>query len=196
LNIAALYVHEGFADWEASFILPELVRASFNIRTVAQARQPLKTMGSVTVLPDMTIDEADLSSLSILILPGGESWLDPSCHQDILKVLPELKKRKIPIAAICGATVALARAGLLDDVRHTSNYLPFLKKAAPQYRGEKLYSNDLAVCDGGIITASGIGALEFTYEIMKELKVYDAQKSKEWYEFFKNAVVPSWLAAP
>jgi putative intracellular protease/amidase len=43
------------------------------------------------------------------------------------------------VAAICAATLALAYAGLLDELSHTSNGKVFIGKYVPQYRGEKLY---------------------------------------------------------
>ena len=42
-------------------------------------------------------------------------------------------KAGVPVAAICGATAGLARGGLLDGCRHTSNSKEYL--AATQYRG-------------------------------------------------------------
>lgn len=193
MNSAALYVHDGLADWEAGFILPELAKASFEIKTIAESQQAVKTMGGLTVLPDFKIADVDWRSISILILPGGLSWMNQDLNQQIVKLLPMLNERGITLAGICGATVPLARTGLLNNIRHTSNYLQFLKEAAPNYTGDKLYCNKLAVCDGNIITASGIGAIEFSYEIIKVLNVYDGQKAKDWYEFFKNGVVPAFM---
>ena len=99
-----------------------------------------------------------------------------------------------PSDSICGATLALARVGILDKVRHTSNALPLLQALVPTYGGEELYRFALAVSDDGVITASGIGAMEFAHEILKTLGVYDAQKSQEWLDFFRNGVFPAWMA--
>ena len=53
-----------------------------------------------------------------------------------------------------GATAALARKGLLDRRKHTSNALIYLQQL-PQYRGAALYCEQPAVTDGQLITASG-----------------------------------------
>ena len=195
MSTVAIYIHPGFADWETGFITPELVKASFTIKTIAESDQPVMSMGSLTILPDQTIANTDWNAISLLILPGSQSWMDPLAHQPIMKVLSELSEKNIPVAAICGATLALARKGMLNNTRHTSNHLQFLKEAAPAYRGDHLYVNELAVCDNNLITASGLGALEFAREILNLLKVYDRDRVRQWYELFKHAVVPDWLTA-
>ena len=43
------------------------------------------------------------------------------------------------VGAICGATVALAEFGLLDNRRHTSNGRGFLEMFSPAYKGQDLY---------------------------------------------------------
>ena len=193
MKTAALYLHNGLADWEVSFLLPELRKASYEIKTVAESMSPVTTMGGLRILPDHSLNDFHWAGVNIVILPGGDSWIDPALHLPMLRVLPELQEKKIAIAAICGATVALGRIGLLDKVSHTSNYLPLLKAAAPEYKGEALYVNELAVADGNLVTASGLGAIEFSFEILKLLKIYDEKKAHEWYELFKHAVIPQWL---
>ena len=66
----------------------------------------------------------------------------------------------------------------------------------PTYSGESLHTDNLAEYEKNVITASGIGALEFTYQILKSLGVYEGEKADEWLNFYKNGVPPSWLFAP
>jgi putative intracellular protease/amidase len=51
----------------------------------------------------------------MLILPGGTAWDEGKNGEGV------------PVAAICGATAGLARAGVLDTRRHTSNALEYLR---------------------------------------------------------------------
>lgn len=64
----------------------------------------------------------------MLILPGGEAW-DAGENSKILESAKALLEADIPVAGICGATAGLARAGILDDIPHTSN--------AKEYRSAK-----------------------------------------------------------
>lgn len=97
---------------------------------------------------------------------------------------------KVMVAGICAATVALGRVGLLDERKHTSNDLGMLKKLAPTYRGEKNYVNKLVVRDGNLITAPGVGYLEFTMELMSYLNLYPEEKRSQWYALFRNGTPP------
>ncbi|MFY0581185.1 DJ-1/PfpI family protein [Cystobacter fuscus] len=122
--------------------------------------------------------------------PGGDFWMDDTTNQPVLAFAQDLLAQGKMVAAICSATVALGRQGLLDQRRHTSNDLGVLKQEAPGYRGEALYVQSLAVTDGNLITASSIGALEFAREIADYLKLGSESYRKQWYELFKHGVAP------
>ena len=72
------------------------------------------------------------------------------------------------IAAICGATDALANMGYLDTRKHTSNNLEYTKMVCPNYKGEKFYELESVVSDANLVTASGIAPLEFAMEVLKK----------------------------
>jgi putative intracellular protease/amidase len=148
-------------------------------------------MGGLRATPDLTLDNLDPATAAILILPGSQSWLDPAANTAVMSLLSDLRSGGVLLAAICGATLALARLGLLDTVAHTSNGPGFLGSHAPAYAGRKLYRADaLAVADGGIVTAAGHGAIEFAYEIILALAILDPATAKQWFDLFKHGVVP------
>ncbi len=143
-------------------------------------------MGGLRVLPDRGLLELDLANVRLFMLPGGDMWErgDYPRHQ-LEIILRQLHDASVPIAAICGATLALAGAGLLNDRTHTSNLRDFLTKA-PEYRGGDYYRDDLAVRDRGVITASGLGATEFAREVLAELGVLDDNIRNLWFQTFKT----------
>ena len=106
------------------------------------------------------------------------------------RAMAELRAREVPIAAICGATLALAHAGLLNDRAHTSNEQAYLTSLAPEYAGGGRYVDTLAVRDRGVITASGLGPTEFAREIFEELEVFTAEERPVWYHLFKHGRFP------
>jgi putative intracellular protease/amidase len=107
-------------------------------------------------------------------------------NEGLLALLNRLTTARTPIAAICGATVGIARAGLLKGRKHTSNGLDYLKQQVTDYAAEADYVDALAVRDRGLITASGLGAVEFAREIFAELGVFSAEEREEWYRLFKT----------
>lgn len=182
-----LFVFDGFADWEAAYAIAELRRSGGHaVRTLGLSGEPVVSMGGLTVLPDEDVADVDPESVRLLILPGGDHWeqapLDPALHD----FLAALFKARTPVAAICGATVALARAGFLAGRRHTSNGRDYLQEQAPGYAGAEHYVEALAVREKGLITASGLGALEFAREIFEEMGVFSAGERAEWFALFKG----------
>lgn len=188
-----LYVFDGMADWEPSFALAELASGRFfrpgaprlRIKTCAVDSGPIVTMGGLRLLPDCALSELEAESACALILPGGDSWLAPQ-HAPILEVAAEWLKRGIVVAAICGATFALAQAGLLDAHPHTSNDLGFLRQICPTYEGAEYYRALPAVRDGALITASGVAPLEFACELFRALDVFSEATLAAWLALYKT----------
>jgi putative intracellular protease/amidase len=139
-------------------------------------------MGGVRILPDTSVPEIQISRGAMLILPGGNRWETEDCA-DILDLAREFRIRGVPVAAICGATMALARAGMLDDFHHTSNSREYL--AASGYRGASFYCDVPAIADEGLITASGFASVEFSREIFRELGLYSQPSLDAWYALFR-----------
>lgn len=89
------------------------------------------------------------------------------------------------VAAICGATLGLAKVGLFDSIKHTSNSKDYLLLS--NYQDGELYTDTLSLSDKGVITASGTAALEFAREIFRELHLYTDEVLEAWYKLFKTS---------
>jgi putative intracellular protease/amidase len=120
-----------------------------------------------------------------LILPGGETWTEV-IHKPILGLAERCIQENVLVAAICGATIGLAQAGLLNSRPHTSNDLEYLKMICPTYTGEEFFQKQPAVTDGKLITASGIAPLEFSMHVLKALDVFAPHKLDAWYGLYKT----------
>lgn len=185
-------VFDGFADWEPAFALAELRRSGgFQVTSVGFTSEPVTSMGGLRVLPDRTLAGLRADQVRLLLLPGGDLWEGSYTREPLEQVLLSLDRSQVPIAGICGATLALARAGLLDHRAHTSNAPDYLTGLAPEYRGADRYVDVLAVRDGHLITASGLGSTEFAREIFEELEVFTPSDRALWYRIFKSGRVPA-----
>ncbi len=192
-GIAYLYAFEGMADWEYGFLAAELNSgryfkergARLEIRAVAPSTAPIRTMGGLRVLPDCAIAEMLPEDCALLVLPGGDGWLDP-VHGPVIVKARGFLSLGIPVAAICGATVALAAAGILDDRAHTSNDLGYLKATCAAYKGESLYRNEAAVMDRGLITATGVAPLEFAQLVLGSLGLFSAKTLEAWHGLYRD----------
>ncbi|WOO35889.1 type 1 glutamine amidotransferase family protein [Anaerocolumna sp. AGMB13020] len=192
-NIVYLYIFDTMADWEVGYITAELNSGRFfkkdlapvKIITVGMNKSPVVTMGGLKILPDIEVDAFEIDKADALILPGGDTWTE-SVHLPILKTAEKCVEKGIVVAGICGATIGLARKGLLDTKNHTSNDLGYLKAICPNYKGEQYYNQETAVADGKLITASGIAPLEFSFQVLKALEVFSAETLGAWYRLYKT----------
>ena len=186
-----VYVMDTLADWEIGHVTAELHSGRFFkadapevcVKTVGRTMEPVTTMGGLTVLPDCTVDDIAVDAQSVLLLPGGNTWDRPE-QGAIIRKAEELLSVGATVCAICGATVALAHAGLLDDRPHTSNGEGFLDMMCPDYRGQRHYVAEPSVADGNLITASGTGALLWAKQIIERLGVFRVDTLEAWYAYF------------
>ena len=152
-----LLVVDGFADWEAAHAIAELRRnGEYRVEAVGLTRDPVVSMGGLRVLPSRTVAEIKPDDVAVFMLPGGDRWETMPIEIELERALKRLDARHVPIAAICAATVAISRIGLLRGRRHTSNGLTYLQSKVPGYSEEQNYVDAPAVRDQGLITASGL----------------------------------------
>jgi len=190
-----LFVFPGFADWEAAHAVAELRRqGDYRVEVVALTMKPVESMGGIMVQPSRTIADIDRNDVAAFILPGGDRWEQHPTEPDLIRVLTALDSNGIPIAAICAATTAVVRAGLLRGRRHTSNGLKYLQQQVPDYKEAASYVDAPAVRDNGLITASGFSAVEFACEIMAELDVLSEEDRERWTELFRGGRIPEGSA--
>ncbi len=188
-----LYVLDTLADWETAYITSELnSRRYFRNRNeelkivkVGADNSPVKTMGGMALKPDILVSEMHIRKNDILILPGGDTWMEEK-NSEILLFAKEMIKSGKKVAAICGATFALAKTGALDNIKHTSNDKGYLKMICPEYKGENSYIEKPAVTDKNLVTATGLAPLEFSYEVFKMLDVFREETLESWYNLYKT----------
>jgi putative intracellular protease/amidase len=144
----------------------------------------------------MALCEVRSEDVELLILPGGEMWENEAYPRELLDTLVEtLVENDTPVAAICGATIALARAGVLDRRRHTSNLPDYLATHAAEYRGAGSYVDAPAVRDKRVITASGLAPVDFARAIFAELGVFSEHDEALWFEMYKHGRIPAGMCA-
>lgn len=188
-----LVVVETMADWEIAYLTAELhsrrffadPTMDFSLLKVGLTHDAIESMGGVSYTPDVTLDAVELQKGDVLLLPGADVWDAPQA-KPILEFARDSLDQGHQVAAICGATVGLASVGALDTRRHTSNDLGLLKQACPGYRGEVLYRKEAAVRGDNLITATGLAPLEFSYEVLKMLKVWRPETTRAWYRLHKT----------
>ena len=196
-----IYVLDTLADWELGYVTAELNSGRFfrkdapevSVKTAEISKEPVKTMGGLTIVPDCSISDIAADEKSVLLLPGANTWSDPK-HSAIIEKAGELLSAGAMVCAICGATAALANAGLLDGRPHTSNGAGYLEMVSPAYRGQKFFIDAPSVADHNLITASSTGALLWAKQMIERLDVFQRSTLEAWYAYFSTGEAQHFFA--
>jgi putative intracellular protease/amidase len=163
---------DGYADWETA-LLNAVARSFYDIETkfATPGGKPVTSAGGLRVTPDLAVEDIDVSAIDALVVNGGTAWSAPDAP-DIAKVILAARDAGKTVAGICDATLALAKAGVLDAVDHTSNSADNLPKTG--YWGAAHYQDQPnAVVSGRIVTAPGTAPVSFMAGVMETLGLKD-----------------------
>ena len=184
-----LFVFNGYADWEPSLAIASLNSYSdFSVHSFSITGSPVVSMGGLKIQPDLALKNISHDEVDLLILPGGELWIQGG-NNDITPLVKAIAARKGNIAAICDATIFLAGLGYLNRTWHTSNGPTYLAEKVPSYKGRHYFEDLPAVVDDNIITANGAGMIEFAIEIFRQQKIFDNATLAKVYELYKSGGV-------
>ena len=163
---------EGFADWETA-LLNAAAHAFYKVETrfATPGGKPVTSSGGMTVAGTLTLEDLNVADYDAIIVNGGTIWQSPDAP-DLTALLTAAKAQGKLIGLICDGTVAGARAGVLDGIRHTSNGAGYLDFTG--YAGASLYRDTpAAVSDGGVVTAPGTSPVSFMAAVMEGLGLAD-----------------------
>jgi putative intracellular protease/amidase len=188
-NEILLLLTDQWCDWEASYVIAVANSYSdYVVKTIAIDLKDKVSMGGIKSKVDYSIDNyPNLENLAMVLLPGGLSW-EKNRYDEIAEFIKTVIENKIPIAAICGATLFLCKQGFLNQIKHTGDSLE-LFQSQEGYTGSELYIPAQVVMDNGVITANETAAEEFAYQIFKLLKIDSDEELEQWYDNFKNGAV-------
>ncbi len=168
MTTLATVLTEGYADWEIG-ALAGAARMFYGIEVIhtVPGGGPIRSAAGLRITPDGASEALDLDTIDALVVIGGAIW-QSAAAPDISRLLVRARNRNVLIAGICDGTRTLAKAGLLDEVGHTSNSPETLIETG--YRGRQLYWDvPHAVTAEGIVTAPGTAPISFMGEILSAL---------------------------
>ena len=184
-----LALYNNLIDSEVGHLLVELrsgrfTRTPFNVRTVAETSESITTMAGVRTVPDMLLSDLEPSESALLVMAGAEMW-DAGGGEAFTATAERFLNADVPVAAICGATAGLARAGLLDERDHTSASAEYLQVTG--YAGVDRYIDARAVVDGPLITAGPQSPVQFARATLGGLGLMSNRTLEAYEDLFHNA---------
>ena len=156
----------GFEETEAIAPVDLLRRAGVDVQTVGLNGKTVYGSHRIGIEADITVDEMDLPTMDMLVLPGGLGGVASirSCEKatDAIRFAYENEKW---LAAICAAPTILAGLGILDG--KTAVCYPGCEEEMPGVT----IAAQAAVRDGKIITGTSAGcAVPFGLALIEALK--------------------------
>jgi protease I len=150
-NVLIVLANKDFRDEE--FNTPETVFRENGIGIKVAAGEPddCVGVGGTTIAPDYTFDQINPDQFDAIVYVGGIGVERYFANELAINLAKEFAKAGKLVAAICWATVILAKAGLVagKKVTGSSNAKPDLIAVGANYTGA------LVETDGNIITGSG-----------------------------------------
>lgn len=197
---AHLALYDGAAEMEVGHLLGELHTGRFtgtsvDLVTVAESLEPITSMGGVRIVPDALLAELEPADSDLLVMPGAEMW-DAGGGESFAAVASRFLDSGVPVAAICGATAGLPRAGLLDTRNHTSASAEYL--AMTGYAGAEHYMDQRAVIDGDLVTAGPQSPVQFASATLERLGLADLRTLEAYEALFDRgdlAAFPTLMEA-
>ncbi|MFC3325904.1 DJ-1/PfpI family protein [Mesorhizobium cantuariense] len=168
-TIGFLFI-EGFADWEYGLLAASAVEW-FGARAVSLTPdgKPVTGISGFRLTPDRSAKANENTDLDAIAVIGSDLWFGKA-PPDAAELLTAIASRGGVVGGICAGTLALARAGLFETARHTSNGRDWINGHEAGYAGDSNYQDvPHAVADGKIVSAPGSAPGTFALAFLKTL---------------------------
>ena len=166
----AIVLTDEYADWEFAPIAA-IAKEFYNYATqiVSPQAKTVVSIAGLLSIPQHRLENVDATEFDALVIIGGKIW-EGDDYPDMTPLIEEFLAHGKIVAGICGATLALARANLLNKRKHTSNEVGYIEPFVGDYTGKSLYvETNKAVYDDKVISASGFSPHHFAAEIFRAL---------------------------
>lgn len=168
-TIGFLFI-EGFADWEYG-LLAASAAEWFGARAISLTPdgKPVKGISGFRLTPDRSAGVDENGDLDAVAVIGSDNWAG-NAPPDVADLLAAVASRGGVVGGICAGTLALARAGVFEKARHTSNGRDWINGHEAGYAGDSNYQDvPYAVADGKVVSAPGSAPGTFALAFLKAL---------------------------
>ena len=191
LTLGAIF-YEGFEllDMYGPLEMFGSLGPELQIVTVAQDAGPIASFQGPKTLAEHGF--ADCPPLDLLLLPGGMGTLAQLENEALLDFLRERSRSAQATLSVCSGSAILAKAGLLDGLRATSNK-QYFSLATTQSEKVDWVKTARWVDAGAFVTSSGVSAgMDMALAVIERL--FDSDRAEAIarlteYEWHRD---PSW----
>lgn len=175
-----VFLADGFEEVEALAPVDLLRRGGVAVKTVGVTGKSVTGSHNITVIADITAEEASTDSLEGIVLPGGmPGTKNLESDGTVQRFINYAHKNGLLLGAICAAPSILGHKGILNGKRATC--FPGFEEALT---GAVIVADSPAVTDGKTVTGWGAGgAVDFALALLSVLRGKD--KAEEMRNSFR-----------
>jgi len=182
----AIYIYDNYVQFEV-VLSSHFLRTKGEVVVVSADGRPHRSMEGFLTAADMRLEDLDLDTVDVLILPGGYEK-DLTDKEDLHAALRRLDARGAIVASICGGPLQLARAGLLKGRRFTSS----VADEYPDAFAGATFVDANVVVDGNIVTAQPYGYVDMALELGRMLDIFEDERDyQETVQAFREQRRPT-----
>lgn len=177
-----VFIFDGMTDYETTLISHLLCAdAGKEVIPIAYDDKVIKGRSGFLYKPEKLISDILDEDVEGLIISGG--WFK-KINPEFIDLISKLNSEGKLICGICGAgTLALAKAGVLDDVKYTTPIVEWNEEYVYKYGEEDPFPRDnfvleRVVRDRNVITAQGAAFIDFAIEICDWFNLFDNEEDK------------------
>lgn len=127
----------------------------FDLFTVAESKGPVRSVQGLSTVATYSYDDAP--RIDILLVPGGHGTIAQLHNPKLIEFLQKRHAETTWTTSVCTGSALLAKAGILDGLRATSNKA-FFSIAKNQSNQVQWVDKARWVEDGKVFTSSGVSA--------------------------------------
>lgn len=178
--MVCVFLASGFEEVEALTPVDILRRCELDVQMVTVGEPVVTGSHGISVVCNMMANQVDMNEVEAIVLPGGmPGTLNLEASAVLQGIIKTAAQMGIPVGAICAAPSILGHMGLLDGKRAVC--FPGFENEL----GEAIYTDELVVVDGNIITSKGAGtACQFSFALAEAVagrdKAAAVRRSIQW----------------
>jgi putative intracellular protease/amidase len=172
------YAYPTYVDFEIAhtlFFLRKLGNASITTATING--RAVESLGGLITQAQIALTEVNPEVYDLVLISGGDHIGEIAKDGVVQRFLQKVNSMKVPIAAICGSSVLLAKAGLLLGKRFTCTNITY-NKFTDLFDGAEYTGSQIEVLED-IITAKGTAFPEFTIAVIDKLGLWKNEEQRQ-----------------
>ena len=128
----------------------------FEVFTVAEQHEPLRSRAGVRIVPDYTFD--DVPHIDILVVPGGQGTRREINNPVVIDWIRAVSGEAELTTSVCTGSFLIAEAGALRAGNKATTHWASVNRMREQFPGIEMHEDVRWVDDGAVISSAGVSA--------------------------------------